>query len=320
MQFFNVRHIPHRHVAVALEGREIRKIGDSRQPNHRDVQKLPLGVPAEPLGQAVLVVDIHMDIGNHPRHGNVTKRLQCFQARLQNGLVAPEFVDHRALDPGPLVFFEKGHGAVELSEHAAPVDVTYQKNGGVHHFGKAHVDNVLILEVNLGGAARSLDDDDVIFSGKGMVAFHDLRHKLPLAAVVFHGPHIAPDLTVHDDLTAHVGGGFQQNGVHAYVRGDAGGLRLHHLRPTHFSAVCGDEGIQGHILALEGGHPVAVLPEYPAQTGAQQALARIGHGALNHDIFRHGHSPKTPPMAEISFLFSSCRRTAMRYQPEVRPG
>ena len=105
------------------------------------------------------------------------------------------------------------------------------------------------------------------------------------------------------------------------VRGDARGLRLHHLCPAHFPAVCGNEGVQSHVLALKGGHPVAVLFEHPAKPGAQQALARVGHGALNHNIFRHGYAPfRILSIAAISISFSSCRRTATRYQPAVRPG
>ena len=320
MKVFHTLHISDGYVSVALKGRKIRKIGDSGQTNHRNVHKLSLRIPAEPLGQAVLVVDVHMDIGDNPRHRYPAQLLQGFQPRLQNGPISPELVDHRALDPGAFLRFQQSHRAVKLGKDPAPVDVSHQKHRRIHHLGKAHIHDVLLLEVDFRRASRSLDDDDVIFRGQGFIGPHYLRHQLPLAPVILHGPHIAQNLAVHNHLTAHIGGGLQENGVHPYIRGNARGLRLNHLGTTHFSAVCGNKGIQRHILTFEGSHPVAVLPEHPAQTGAQQAFARIGHGTLNHNVFCHAHTSRQLPMAAISASFSSRRRTAIRYQPAVSPG
>ena len=66
--------------------------------------------------------------------------------------------------------------------------------------------------------------------------------------VVFHCGHVSHDLPQYDDLGAHVGGGLQQDGIHPYVRVDARGLGLDHLRTAHFGAVLGDKRVQRHIL------------------------------------------------------------------------
>ena len=63
--------------------------------------------------------------------------------------------------------------------------------------------------------------------------------------------------------------------------------------------------IEGHVLGFEGGHPVAVLVENPAQPGRQQAFPRVGHGALYHDRFCHhtlppcARSPKAGPLQRL---------------------
>ena len=122
---------------------------------------------------------------------------------------------------------------------------------------------------------------------------------------VLHGLHIAPHLSVDDDLTAHVGGGLEQDGIHAGVRLDPGGLCLHYLRPAHLAAVLGDEGVQRHVLALERCHAVAVLLQNAAESRRQQALSRIGHGPLNHNIHCHSDfSLQNCRMAVINASFS----------------
>jgi hypothetical protein len=95
--------------------------------------------------------------------------------------------------------------------------------------------------------------------------------------------------------------------VHLDHRGaEARRLGLKHLGPAHFQTVRRDVGVQGHILALEGGHPKSVLMEDAAQCGAEQALPRIGGGALNHDGPRHG---STSLKAFSKAVFSSPVRT-----------
>ena len=75
----------------------------------------------------------------------------------------------------------------------------------------------------------------------------------------------------------------------------------------------GDEGVEGHVLGFEGGHPVAVLAEDPAQPRRQQALARVGGGALNHDRFCHHSDLPQRRSSSRRFLLSS-------RVPHARPG
>ena len=316
MQVRNPLHIAQRYIGVPLKGGKIREVGDSRKADHRNVQELPLRGSGKPLGETVLIVNVHMGIGDDTHHRNAAELFQDLNARFQNRAVSPEFVHDGSLDSRTFVLFQQGHGSIQLGKDTAPVNITHQQHRGIHQPGKTHVHNVFLLQVDLRRASGTFDDDDVIFGGQTVVGLQDGRDIRLLFAVILHGPHIALNLPGNDHLAAHIGGWFEQYGVHPHIRVDSRRFRLHHLSPAHLAAVFGDEGIQGHVLALEGGNPVSVLLENAAESGTQQALSRIGHGALNHNVFCHVH---TSFIASIRRLFSSCSRTAMRYHPTPRP-
>ena len=115
--------------------------------------------------------------------------------------------------------------------------------------------------------------------------------------------HLAPHLAVDDDLAAYIAAGLEQNGVHPDVRLDARRLGLHHLGAAHFQPVAGDKAVQGHVLALERGHPVPVLRKNAAERRAEQAFARAAHGALHHNAFCHGSSQHLLQCFQQSFIF-----------------
>ena len=222
------------------------------------------------------------------------------------------------LDPGPLCGVEQGDGAVQLREHPAPVDVPRQQDGGVHQLGQPHVDDVVRLQVDLGRAARPLDDDDVVLGRKAVVGRQNLGDELFFILEVFPGGHLSPHLPHDDDLAAHVAGRLEQDRVHPHVGLDAGGGGLHRLRPAHFKAVFGDGAVQGHVLTLEGGAAQPVLLEDAAERGAEQTFARARHGALHHDAARFFHR-STSPRAASRRRFSAPVRTAVRYHAGPRP-
>ena len=66
-----------------------------------------------------------------------------------------------------------------------------------------------------------------------MIGFQNRRDICALAAVILHSLHIALHMAVDNDLTAHIRGGFEQNGIHAGVRGNTGRLGLYHLCAAH---------------------------------------------------------------------------------------
>ena len=92
-----------------------------------------------------------MHVWNNASYRNSAEFLQCNESRLKDGLVASELVNDGALDESPFLWFQKSHGAIELSEDAASVDVSRQEHRGVYHAGKAHVHDIFLLQVDLSG-------------------------------------------------------------------------------------------------------------------------------------------------------------------------
>ena len=240
-EFARLAYIADGHPLHRLQGPEVGEVRKPGQADDGDIDELGRAA-GEPLGQAVLIVDIQPHIGHHPRHGNVDEVLQLSKAGGQNALVPPKLVDDDALDHGALLLVEKGHGAVQLGEHPAPVDVPHQQHGGFGGPGHAHVhEHVVVLQVDLRRAPRPLDDDDVVFDGKGVVGLHDLRQQLPFNGEILPGAHLAPDLSMDDDLGAHIVGGLEQDGVHEDRGLHPRRLRLDHLGPAHLQALPCDE-------------------------------------------------------------------------------
>ena len=318
-QLAGALHIAHPQQRVLFQRHEVGEVGNVRQAQNGRIQWFDGPPCLQPGGKGILILNVHLQVGDDPQHRQLRFFFQHGKAGTQDLHVAPELVDEQPLDAGPLVRLQQGHRAVQLCKDAAPVDVSGQQHRGVHQLGKAHVHNVVGFQVDLGRAASSLNDDDVHLFGQTVVGGKDVRDQRPLHFKVGGGGHLPPHLAVHDHLTAGVAAGFEQDGVHAHVRFHPGGLRLHHLRPAHFQPVPGHKAVQGHVLALERSHPVAVLCKNAAQCGAQQAFACTAHGALHHNAGCFVHA-STSARVFNSSSFSGPVRTAVRYQLPSSPG
>ena len=84
---------------VMLQGGKIREVGNAGQANHHDVDGLGCFPPFQPGRQGVLVVQVHMQIGNYPQHRDLGLFLQHGKAGTQKCRIAPEFVDQQPFDP-----------------------------------------------------------------------------------------------------------------------------------------------------------------------------------------------------------------------------
>ena len=77
--------------------------------------------------------------------------------------------------------------------------------------------------------------------------------------------------------------GFQQQGVHVRMAGDACGLGLDSLGATYLQTIGCGVGVEGHVLGLKGGGMVAVLPEYTAEGCSHDAFANVAASTGEHD-------------------------------------
>ena len=158
-------------------------------------------------GQAVFVIQIQLGVGHHAHHGDAAHFLERGQAGAQNLNVAAELVDDQALHHGALVFVEQLHGAVQLREHAARVDVAHQQHGRLRHLCHAHVGQIVGLQVDFRGAARTFDDHDVEVLGKRIEGILHGGFQVGLVGVVVGRLHGVQHLAEHDYLAAHVARG-----------------------------------------------------------------------------------------------------------------
>ena len=277
---------------VLLRRGEIRKVGDVRQTDDGKLQRPLCLYTIQLRGKAVLVVNVCFQIRNDAEHRNLRQSFQLMQTGAQQFRVAAELVDDRPHHAPPFLRAQQGDGTVQLGEDAAAVDVADQQHRRVDKLRKPHVHNVILAQVDLGGGARALNHENIVFGGETVIGAQNIGDQAALHFEVFLRVVMPAHLAVHNELASRVAGGFQQNGIHAHVALDPGGLGLHRLGASEFQSVWRDIAVEGHVLALEGRGAVSVLREDPAQGGDQQAFARAGHGALNHDAFSHAAPPK----------------------------
>ena len=267
------------------------EIGIVRHARHLDDSNVDEGVLqlffGQAVRQAVFILDVHMQHGQHPDDGDARLGFQHIQAGLEDADVAAEFIDDDAFDHGAFFRVEEHDRAVHGREDAAAVNIGHEQDGRLGHAGHAHVDDILVLQVDFRRAAGAFNDNDVVLGAQGVKGFLDIRDEILFIPVIFHGGHRADGFSVDDDLGPTVAGRLQQDRIHAYVRLDAGRFGLHDLGPPHLRPLDGNEGIQRHILRFKGCHLISRLMQDTAQPRRDEALARIGHRSLHHDCFSH---------------------------------
>ena len=124
---------------------------------------------------------------------------------------------------------EKDHGADELGEDAAPVNIADEEDRGPGVEGDPHIDDVGLLEIDLRGTPRPFHDDDVVVPTERVECGGHLVPDRRLHGVVLaRGAHGAR--TTHDDdLRASLSLGLEKNRIHLDAWGDHGGSGLHRL-------------------------------------------------------------------------------------------
>ena len=207
----------------------------------------------------------------------------------------------------------------QRGEDAAPVYVASQQYRGAGVQGHPHIDDFVLLEVDFGRAARALDDYHVVLRPEGVQRAGDALPEHGLGSGEVARRRLGCGLAQQHHLGSVIGFRLEQNGVHFHLGFHAAGFGLHRLGPAQLAAGGSDEGVVGHILRLERGHAVAVLPEDAAQRGDQHALANVRRSALHHDHAALGRGTQTVLQALTSGFHPLLNRDYMVYKPNVRP-
>ena len=88
---------------------------------------------------------------------------------------------------------------------------------------------------------RSFHHNNVIFFGKGIVGFHNIRNQCFLIFKIISGTHGPQNFPVYDHLGTNIIGRLQKDGVHKNRRFDPGCFRLHDLSPSHLQTILCDK-------------------------------------------------------------------------------
>ena len=197
------------------------------------------------------------------------------EARVEQRRVSAKFVDDEPTHQRTLFGLQQRNRAVESGEHAAAVDVPDEKHGGVRIARNAHIDDVVLREVDLGGAAGAFDHHDVVRGTKSIERARDdgpkLRFEIEVVARVLH----VPRMTEHDDLRRLVALRLQENRVHVDGDGYARGHRLHRLRAANLSTVERHRGVVRHVLRLEWRHAIARICKKPTERRYERRLPGV---------------------------------------------
>ena len=223
-----------------------------------------------------------MEIGQHSEHRFAGAFFQPVQASLQQGNIAPETVDHKTQGALLFAFRQKIQRTGEVRKDTAAINVRHQDYRAIHHFGKAHIGNVVIAQIDFRRAARAFGDDHI---KPGRQILPGRQHRLPggfLVGVVIQRLHIAQHLAANNDLRAHVGLRLEQHRVHVTVWLHPAGQCLQRSRSADLAPIHGHRTVQCHVLRLERRHRITAPGKPPTQRRHHRALSRIGGAALHH--------------------------------------
>ena len=211
-------------------------VADARQHRHHDVEVAALLLA---LHRVFGVQHQAVQHGQHRQHRLAGFGFQPVQPVLQQADVAAELVDHKAHHAGAFAVAQAVQRAHQVGKHAALVDVGHQDHRAVHRFGKAHIGDVAVAQVDLGRAAGAFHHHHVVLRLQPPVGLQHGGHGGGFVLVVIARVHVGAHLAVDDDLGAGVAAGLEQHRVHVGMRRYAGGDGLQRLGAADLAAVFG---------------------------------------------------------------------------------
>ena len=189
-----------------------------------------------------------MTVRHHADDRLAGQILELRQTRPQNLHVTAEFVNDETVNARLLVLIEQLDRAVQRREHTAAVYIADQQNWRIHQLRQTHIDNIILLEIDLCRTARPLDHDDVVLGGKAVKCVLDNGKKRLFVPPIFARGAVSLRFAHDDDLRANIACRLEQNRVHTHIGRDARRLGLHDLRAAHLPAVRRDERVERHVL------------------------------------------------------------------------
>ena len=197
--------------------------------------------------------------------------------------VTSELVDEECRDVALVLGVEDRQRADQRGEDAAAVDVADEQHGQAGGACKAHVGQVALAQVDLGGRAGALADDDVEASAQGVQRVEDRLSQRSRQPLVGARGRLGVGRAHQQDLRRRLPRGLDQHGVHRGFRLDAAGGCLHRLRATDLGTRRRHRRVVGHVLGLERRDPHATAGQRAADAGGHQRLAGVRRGPADQE-------------------------------------
>ena len=212
------------------------------------------------------------------RHGrHASQVLQHLRPRGEQAGIAAKLVEHKAFDALLLCAIEHGPGSVEMRKGTAPINIGHQQTRRIGMQRHTHVDDIAVLEVDLGRRACAFDHHHVVFSPQlvkrlGYGGPHHDTARPPI-----HRRQRGVDLSHQHHLAVRVFFRLEQQRVHAHLGYRACGQGLEVLGATNFSTT-DDSGVVAHVLRLERRDFETLARVVAAQRGSQPTFASAAGG------------------------------------------
>ncbi len=187
-----------------------------------------------------------------------------------------------------------------MRDDSAAIDVADEHNRRSGGAGETHIGDIVRAQINLGGAARPLDDHKVAGGFKAREAFHHRRSQPGFPRLIIARFRLTGDLSAHDDLRAIIALRLEQHRIHIDACRQTRGPRLQGLRTADFAAIHRHGGVIRHILRLERRNANAAIGEGARQSRDDERFADVGPRALDHQ--RPAHESRKAMAASRSWV------------------
>ena len=150
----------------------------------------------------VLLIDAELiDMRHYTEHGLARLFLEKVERRCQQRHVTTEFIDNKPLDEGTFLLIEQFECPHERGKCTAAVNVCDKQDRCLQMLCYTHIDNIICLEVDLGGASGPLDHKQIVVLLEAAKGFLNRSPRLErISLVVFTGAHVSNRLAHDDDL------------------------------------------------------------------------------------------------------------------------
>ncbi len=209
-------------------------------------------------------------------------------AVVEQARIAAKLVDEKALDQRCILGIDHGLCADDLRDHPAAIDIAYEHDRHVLGPREAHIGYIAGAQIDLGGRARTLHQNQIRLASQDREALAHAREQLRLELCVIARPRRREPRALDDDLRAGLAFRLEQDRVHVDRCRHARRACLQGLGASDLTAaIIGDGGVVRHVLRLERAHAKPAPDEDPREPGDEHGFADIGAGALDHQCGTH---------------------------------